>query len=39
MVFYTDASWPFWLKALVTAAAAAVVAAMGWRYYRNFWKR
>jgi hypothetical protein len=39
VVVYLDSGWPLWLRALITIAVAALVAVMGWQYYRRFWKR
>jgi Tfp pilus assembly protein PilO len=39
VIIYTDGSWPLWLRALITLFAAALVAVMGWQYYKRYWRR
>jgi hypothetical protein len=39
VIIYTDSGWPLWLRALITIFAAALVAMMGWRYYKRYWRR
>lgn len=38
MIFVYDASWPLWGRLVVIAAATAVLIAMIWLYYKNFFK-
>jgi hypothetical protein len=39
MLIYTDGGWPLWVRALITVFAAGLVAVMGWRYYKHYWRR
>ncbi|MEO8889580.1 MAG: hypothetical protein ABI301_02015 [Jatrophihabitantaceae bacterium] len=39
MVVYADSGWPLWARALIDLGAAALVAAMVWRYYVHYWRR
>ena len=39
MLIYTDGSWPLWVRALIAVFAAGLVAMMGWRYYKHYWRR
>jgi hypothetical protein len=39
VMMYEDAGWPFWLRALIAIFAAGLVAVMGWRYYKRYWRK
>jgi Tfp pilus assembly protein PilO len=39
VIIYTDGGWPLWVRVLIAVFAVALLAVLGWRYYKHYWRR